>query len=155
MLNVLGAFVLSGIGVFLIGLLHLSLAEITVVLAVPVMFLYKLFGNRPSFFVLGGVAGGIAGSLAAFWAYVVVPIQYYYDIWGWPGVVGGIVAVILVPAQLILFLAVAIIKGGALVHIFKFFGGICLGSAGILLFNSGFSTPMWSVFFKRKSNGAV
>jgi len=132
------------------GLMHLSLGEITIILAVPVMFLFKLFGNRPSFFTYGGLLAGILGGVAAFWAYVVVPIQYYYELWGWLGIAGGIVAVLLLPVQLIMFLVVAYIKGGAAVYLGNFFGGIAFAIAGMLLFNSAFSMPFWRYFWKKK-----
>ena len=155
MLYVLAAFVAVVGGVLLKGLLHLSLGEITIALAVPVMLLYKLLGNRPSFFVYVGMVAGFLGGFAALWAYVVVPTQYYYQIWGWPGIVGGIIAVILVPAQLVLFLVVAFLKGGAAVYLGNFFAGICFGLAGMLLFNSAFSMSIWSYFLKKKRSEAV
>jgi hypothetical protein len=155
MLYVLAAFVAAVAGVLLKGLLHLSLGEILISLAVPVMLLYKLFGNRPSFFVYAGMIAGFLGGFAALWAYVVVPIQYYYQIWGWLGIVGGIVAVLLLPAQLILFLVVAFLKGGAAVYLANFFAGICFGLAGLLLFSSAFSMPIWSYFLRKKRSEAI
>lgn len=150
MLYVIVAFVAVVVGVFLKGLFHLSLGEITIILAVPLMFIYKLLGNRPSFLMYGGIVAGLLGGFTAFWAYVVIPIQYYYDLWGWLGIAGGIVAVLLLPAQLIMFLAVAYLKGGAAVYLGNFFGGIAFALAGMFLFNSAFSLPIWRYFWKKE-----
>jgi len=155
MLYILAAFVSVVAGVLLKGLIHLSLGEITIILVVPVMLLYKLLGNRPSFLIYGGLVAGLLGGFAAFWAYVVVPIQYYYELWGWLGIAGGTVAVLLLPAQLIMFLAVAYFKGGAAGYLGNFFGGIAFALAGMFLFNSAFSMPIWRYLWKKRRENTV
>ena len=150
MLYVLAAFAAVVAGILLKGLLYLSLGDILISLAVPVMLLYKLFGNRPSFFIYVGMIAGILGGFAVLWAYIIVPIQYYYQVWGWLGIVGGIVATLLLPVQLILFLVVTYIKGGAAMYLGNFFAGLCFGLAGLSLFNSAFSMPIWSYFLRKK-----
>ena len=156
MLYVVAAFGLSAVGILMKGLLHLSLADVVVILALPVMFLYKLLGNRPSFFAFGGIIGSFAGGISAFYGYVIVPIQYYYELWGWMGVVLGVVAFLLfIIPELILFLVVAYIKGEAAVYIGEFFSGICFGIAGVCLLNSAFSWSIWSRFSRKKSDEAL
>jgi hypothetical protein len=152
MLQVLMAFVLSVIGVLLKGLLNLTLAEVALFFAVPCVFFYKLFGNRPGFLVYVAMIGALGGAGAAFYGYVIVPIQYYYSVWGWIGVIAGVIAAILLPLELVLFFAVAYFKGGAAVYIGKFLAGICFGFAGIFLFNSAFAKSPWRWLSQRKSD---
>ena len=150
MLQVLIALVLAVIGVLMEGLLNLSLAATALLLAAPCVFFYKLFGNRPSFLVYTAIIGAFGGGIAAFWGYVVVPIQYYHSVWGWGGVVAGVIAAILLPLEFVLFFAVAYFKGGAAVYIGKFLAGVCFGFASLFLFNGAFATSPWSWLSKRK-----
>ena len=150
MLQVLIALVLTVVGVLMKGLLNLSLAEVALLLAAPCVFLYKLFGNRPGFLVYAAMIGAFGGGIAAFWGYVIVPIQYYYSVWGWGGVIAGVIAAILLPLELVLFFAVAYFKGGAAIYIGKFLAGICFGFAGLFLFNGAFAKSPWSWLSKRK-----
>ena len=154
MLKVLGAFVAVVAAILMKGLLNLAFTEILLTLAVPLIFLYKCLGNRPAFLVYVGFAAGFFGGLAFVFGYIVVPIQYYYAVWGWPGVVGGVIATILLPFQLVLFFAVAFFKGGAAVYIGKFISGVLFAIAGGLLFASCFSASPWARF-QRKRAGDV
>ena len=150
MVNLLVGLIIAIVGVLLKGLLNLSVADFLVILAIPFVFLFKLFGNRPGFLVYASMVGAFAGGISAFSGYIVVPIQYYYSLWGWGGVVTGVIAAILLPLEFFLFFGVALVKGGAAEYMGKFFGGICFGLAGLFLFNSAFSQSPWSWFSKRK-----
>jgi len=150
MVKVLVALVIAAVGVLLKGLLNLSLADVLVVLAIPFVFLFKLFGNRPGFLVYAAMLGGFAGGVSVFWGYVIVPIQYYYSLWGWSGVAAGVIAAVLLPLEFFLFLGVAFFKGGAAEYMGKFFGGICFGLSGLFLFNSALSRSPWSWLARRK-----
>lgn len=150
MIKVFVALVIAMIGVLLKGLLNLSLAEILVVAMIPFVFLYKLFGNRPGFLIYAAMLGSFAGGVSAFWGYVIVPIQYYYSVWGWGGVVAGVIAALLLPLEFFLFLGVAFFKGGAAEYVGKFFGGLCFGFAGLFLFLSAVSQSPWSWLSRRK-----
>lgn len=152
MLQVLIALVLTVIGVLMKGFLNLSLAEVALLLAVPCVFFYKLFGNRPGFLVYAAMIGALGGGVAAFYGYVIVPIQYYYSVWGWGGVIAGVIAAILLPLELVLFFAVAYFKGGAAVYVGKFLAGICFGFAGIFLFSGAFAKSPWRWLLQRKSD---
>lgn len=151
MLYILVGLVAAVIGVLMKGLSHLSLADVAVLIAIPLVFLYKLFGNRPSFLIYAAVLGSFAGGVSAFWGYVIIPIQYYYSLWGWVGIVAGVIAVLLLPAQLVLFLVVAFFKGGAAVYVGNFLSGICFGLGGLFLFNSAFGKSPWSWLSRGKS----
>ncbi len=150
MVKVLVALVIAAVGVLMKGLLNLSLADVLVVLAIPFVFLFKLFGNRPGFLVYAAMLGAFAGGVSVFWGYVIVPIQYYYSLWGWGGVAAGVIAAVLLPLEFFLFLGVAFFKGGAAEHMGKFFGGICFGLSGLFLFNSALSQSPWSWLARRK-----
>jgi len=152
MLQVLIALVLTVIGVLMKGLLNISLAEVALLLSVPCVFFYKLFGNRPGFLVYAAMIGALSGGVAAFYGYVIVPIQYYYSVYGWGGVIAGIIAAILLPLELVLFFAVAYFKGGAAVYIGKFLAGICFGVAGIFLLNGAFTRSPWRWLSQRRSD---
>lgn len=152
MLQVLIALVLTVIGVLMKGLLHLSFAEIVLLLAVPCVFFYKLFGNRPGFLVYAAMIGALCGGIAGFYGYVVVPIQYYYLVYGWGGVIAGLIAAILLPLELVLFFIVAYFKGGAAVYIGNFLAGICFCFAGIFLFNGAFAQSPWRWLSQRKGD---
>ncbi len=151
MIKVFVALVIAVIGILLKGLWNLSLAEMLVVAMIPFVFLHKLFGNRPSFLIYAAILGAFAGGVSAFWGYVIVPIQYYYSVWGWGGVVAGIIAALLLPLEFFLFLGAAFFKGGAAAYIGKFFGGICFGLAGLFLFHSGASQSPWHWLSRRKA----
>lgn len=86
--------------------------------------------------------GAFGGAGAAFWGYVIVPIQYYYSVWGWGGVVVGVIAAILLPLELVLFFVVAFFKGGAAEYMGKFLAGICFGFVGLFLFNGEISVEL-------------
>ena len=150
MVKPLVALVIAAVGVLLMGLVNLTLVEVLVIVAVPFVFLFKLFGNRPAFLRYAGVLGAFAGAVSAFWGYVIVPIQYYYVLWGWGGVAAGVIATILLPLEFFLFLGVAFFKGGAAEYVGKFFGGICVGLSGQLLLNSAISQSPWSWLARRK-----
>jgi len=150
MLQVLIALIVAFLGVLMKGLLNLSLAEVALLFMIPFVFLYKLFGNRPGFLVYAAVIGAFGGGGAAFWGYVIVPIQYYYSLWGWGGVIAGVIAAILLPLELVLFFVVAFLKGGAAEYIGKFLAGICFGFAGFLLLNGAFAKSPWSWLSRRK-----
>lgn len=151
MIKVFVALTITVIGVLLKGLLNLSLAEILMIAMIPFVFLYKLLGNRPGFLIFAAALGAFAGGVSAFWGYVIVPIQYYYSVWGWGGVVAGVIAALLLPLEFFLFLGVAFFKGGAAAYIGKFFGGICFGLAGLFLFHSAASESPWSWLSRQKS----
>lgn len=99
MLQILIALVLTVIGVLMKGLLNLSFAEVALLLAVLCVFFYKLFGNRPGFLVYAAMIGALGSGVAFFYGYVIVPIQYYYWVWGWSGVIAGVIAAILLPLE--------------------------------------------------------
>jgi hypothetical protein len=153
MLQVLIALVAAVIGVLIKGLLNLSLAEVALLLAIPFVFLYKLFGNRPGFLVFAAMIGAFSGGAAAFWGYMIVPIQYYYSLWGWRGVVAGVIAAVLLPLELVLFFVVAFFKGGAAEYIGKFLAGICFGFAGLFLFSGAVAKSPWSWLPRGKGEG--
>jgi hypothetical protein len=144
MLQILIALLLIVVGILIKGLLNLSLYEVALLLATPCVFLYKLFGNRPSFLIYAAMIGAFGGGISAFFGYVIVPIQYYYSICGWSGVVAGIAAAIPLPLGLIIFFAVACFKGGAAVYIGDVLAGICFGLAGHFLFVSALIKSPWS-----------
>jgi len=152
MLYVLGSFILAAAGVLLKGLLNLSLSDVFVVLAIPMMLVFKVLGNRPAFFVYVAMLAGFAGGISFLYGYVIIPIRYYYGIWGWGGVVGGVLASLLLPFQLIIFLSVAYFKGGAVVYIGDFFAGILFGFAGLLLYLSPFTGSIWARLFHKGRN---
>lgn len=81
MLQVIIAFVFAVVGILMKGLLNLSLAYVAVSFAIPIVFLYKLFGNRQCFLLYAAIIGAFAGGVSAFYGCVIVPIQYYYSIW--------------------------------------------------------------------------
>lgn len=149
MLKVLGAFVLAAIAVAMKGVLNLSLGDILLILAVPFVFLYKLLGNRPEVLAYVGFFAGFLGALAFIAGYVVVPIQYYYSLWGWFGVAAGIIATILLPFQLLFFFGVAFFKGGAAIYLGKFISGVLFAVSGLLLFTSVHSTSPWERFRRK------
>lgn len=155
MLQILIALVLTVIGVLMKGLLNLSFAEVALLLAVLCVFFYKLFGNRPGFLVYAAMIGALGSGVAVFYGYVIVPIQYYYWVWGWSGVIAGVIAAILLPLEIVLFIAVAYFKGGAAVYIGKFLAGICFGLAGLFLFNGVFAKSPWRWLSQRKSDTDV
>ncbi len=150
MIKVCIALALAVVGVLMKGLLHLSLVDAVLVLMIPFVFLYKLLGNRPHLLVYAGMLGAFAGAASFFYGYIIVPIQYYYSIWGWSGVVAGVIAALLLPLEFFLFLGVAFFKGGAAVYIGKFIGGICFGISGWLLFVGAVSQSPWSWLSRRK-----
>lgn len=150
MLQVLIALVLAVVGLLMEGLVNLSLAATLLLLAIPCTLLYKIFGNRPSYLVFAAIVGTIGGGIAAFWGYVVVPIQYYHSVWGWGGVVAGVIAALLLPLEFVLFFAVAYFKGSATIYIGKFLAGICFGFSSLFLFNGAFAKSPWSWLSKRK-----
>lgn len=150
MVKVLIAIVIATIGLLMKGLLNFSLADVLVILMIPFVFLYKLFGNRPSFLLYAAMLGAFAGGVSAFWGYIIIPIQYYYSLWGWGGVVAGVIAAFLLPLEFFLFLGVAFFKGGAAEYIGRFFGGICFGFAGTLLFWGAASRSPWNWLTRRK-----
>lgn len=143
MIKVLVAFVVAIAGILLVGLLNLSIANVVVVFAVPFVFLFKLLGNRPLFFVYAAFIAAFAGGVSVFFGYIVAPIEYYFSIWGWVGVVAGVIAAILLPLQLFLFLSVAFLKGGAGVYLGQFLGGLCFGISGFLLYVGATSQSPW------------
>jgi hypothetical protein len=151
MIKIFIAFIITIIGILLKGLWNLSLAEMLVFAMVPFVFLYKLFGNRPSFLIYAAIIGSFAGGVSAFCGYVIVPIQYYYSVWGWGGVITGIIATLLLPLEFFLFLGVAFFKGGAAAYIGKFFGGICFGLVGLFLFQSAISQSPWYWLSRRRT----
>lgn len=146
MLKVLGAFVLATIAIVMKGILNLSLGDMLLILAVPFVFLYKLLGNRPAVLSYVGIFAGFLGALAGIGGYIVVPIQYYYSLWGWSGVAAGIIATILLPFQLLLFFGVAFFKGGAAIYMGKFISGVLFAVSGLLLYKSIFSASLWERF---------
>ena len=150
MIQVLIAIFFIIAGVLMKGLINLSFSEIIIVLSVPCVFIYKLFGNRPSFLVFAGMLGAFCGGIAGFYGYIVVPIQYFYSIWGGGGIVVGVIAAILLPINWLIFLFVAYLKGSATVYIAKFVAGVCFGLAGVLIFNGSISKSPWSWLFPRK-----
>lgn len=150
MLQVIFALALTVIGVLMTGYIHLSLAEVVLLLAAPCVFIFKLFGNRPRFLVFAAYIGAICGGLAFFEGYVVVPIHYYYSVWGWGGVIAGIIAAILLPLEFVLFFAAAYFKGGAADYIGMFLAGICFGFAGLFLFNGVCAKSPWGWLSKFK-----
>lgn len=143
MLKVFGGFVAAVLAILMKGLWNLSLGEMLLIMAIPLMFLYKLFGNRPTFLLYVGFFSGFLGGWAFIWGYIVVPIQYYYSLWGWSGVAVGVIATILLPFQLLLFFAVAFIKGGAAEYIGRFISGVLFAVTGTLLWLSALSTSPW------------
>ena len=149
MLKVIGALVAVVLAILMKGLLNLTLGDMLLIVAVPLMFFYKLFGNRPGFLIYVGFASGFLGGWAFIWGYIVVPIQYYYSVWGWPGVVGGVIATILLPFQLLLFFAVAFFEGGAAEYIGKFISGVLFAIGGMLLWLSVLSASPWERFRRR------
>ncbi len=151
MLKVLGAFVAVVLAIFMEGLRNLSLGDMLLILAVPIMFVYKLLGNRPAFLIYVGIFCSFLGGWAFLWGYIVVPTQYYYSVWGWPGIVGGVVAAILLPLQLLMFFAVAYFKGGAAEYIGKFLSGVFFSIAGLMLWFSSFSASPWERFRRRNA----
>lgn len=157
MLKVLGAFVAVILAILMKGLMNLSLGDMSLILAVPLMFLYKVLGNRPAFLIYVGFFCGFLGGWAFLWGYIVAPIQYYYSLWGWSGVVAGIIATILLPFQLLLFFAVAFFKGGAAEYIGKFLSGVFFAIAGLLrllLWSSVFSVSPWARFRRKTASDA-
>ena len=150
MVKVFVALVLAVIGVLMKGLMNLSLADMFVFLMIPLVFLYKLLGNRPGFFAHAATLGMFAGGMSAFFGYVVAPIQYYYSVWGWGGAIAGIVAALLLPLEFFLFLGVAFFKGGAANYMGQFFGGIFFGLTGFILYYGAVSESPWNSLFRRK-----
>ncbi|MGH8670709.1 MAG: hypothetical protein ACREUA_01545 [Burkholderiales bacterium] len=148
------ALVAVAIGVLLKGLFKLAFVEWVIILAVPEVLLYKLLGNRPPAFGIAGMLAGVLGCLVALWAYVVVPTQYYYELWGWLGIAGGIVAALLFPTQLIMFAAVAYFNGGAAAYFGNFFAELAFALAGMLLFYSAYSMPIWKYFWRKWRKGS-
>lgn len=74
MLQVIIAFVFAVVGILMKGLLNLSLAYVAVSFAIPIVFLYKLFGSRQCFLLYAAIIGAFAGGVSAFYGYVIVPI---------------------------------------------------------------------------------
>jgi hypothetical protein len=134
MFKVFFAVVMAIAGVLLVGLLNLSIANMAVILVIPFVFIFKLFGDRPLLFAYATYIGVLAGGVSMFHGYILVPIQYYYGIWGWGGVAAGVVAAILLPLEAVLFLVTAYIKGGSGHYVGQFLGGICFGIAALLVF---------------------
>lgn len=148
MLYIIAALFFSVVGVLLKGLMNLSIGELGVLLGIPVIFFYKLLGNRPSFLAIASWPIAICAGGAGIYAYFIVPMLYYYKLWGYFGIFIGIVAAILVPIEAILFLGVALFKGGAVLYICHFFAGISFAMAGLCLFNSTFTPSIWRTFTK-------
>ncbi len=150
MIRIFIAFIFAIAGFFLFGLLNLSIANAVVIVAVPFVFIYKLFGNRPSFFMFAAFAAAFAGGFSLLHGYIIAPIEYYYSIWGWGGVVAGVIAAILLPLEAVLFLAVTYFKGGAGIYVVHFFGGICFGISGFLLYAA--AMPKWMMGINDKKS---
>jgi hypothetical protein len=144
MIRIFVAFAFAVVGILLQGLLRMSIAEGIVVLTLPIVLLYKLLGNRPHFLIYFVFVAIFAGALAGIHGYIIVPIQYYYSVWGWPGVIAGIIATLLLPLQIVLFLGVALIKGGGAEYIAKFFGGLCFALSAAFVAHGAFSVSPWS-----------
>jgi hypothetical protein len=151
MVKVIIAIVLVMTGIAVKGLMHMNLADLAVFIAIPFVFVFKLLGNRPKIFVIAGMIGVLGGGIAAFGGYIVAPIQYYYSLWGWGGVVAGVLAAILLPLEFFLFVGVALVKGGAAEYVGKFISGICFGFAGVLLLSAAITDSPCTWFSKRKN----
>lgn len=149
MLKVFGAFVAAVLAILMKGLINLSLGEMLLILAIPFMFLYKVFGNKPAFLLFVGFFSGVLGAWDFIWGYIVIPIQYYYSLWGWSGVAAGVIATILLPFQLLLFFAVAFFKGGAAEYVGRFIAGVLFGITGLLLWISTLSASPWERFRRK------
>lgn len=153
MLLVLASFVIAVVGLLLTGVMNLTLANALVLLALPFVFVYKLLGNRPSILFIAAVLGAIGGGLSAFWGYFVVPTLYYFTLWGWSGVVIGVIAGLLIPLQAVLFIGAAIVNGDAGVYVGKFLGGLCFGLTGMLMFRGAAAQSPWRWLARRKQAG--
>jgi hypothetical protein len=152
MIKVLFGLALVLVAIVLKGLVNITLGDVLLLLAAPILLVYKMLGNRPSFFVYVGFLAGLLGAAAFVCGYIVVPLQYYYSLWGWYGVVAGVVATLLLPVQLFLFLGVALIKGDAWLYVGKFITEVIFGFAGMLLFASCLSASPWERFRKRDAD---
>lgn len=136
MMKIFFSIIFAFLGIILKGLLNLSLAELLLILMIPVIIIYKISGSSKTSFAYAAFIAAFAGGLSALWAYIIVPIQYYHAIWGLKGIVVGIIATILLPLQFFLFLFVALFKGGAFLYICKFFAGIFFGLSGFFAFKT-------------------
>jgi hypothetical protein len=135
------ALVVAFVGVLMKGFVNLALADIVVILMIPLVLIYKLLGNRPAFLEYAGIVGLVAGISAGWWGVLVVPIQYLYSIWGWSG---ASVGAILAPVSPVIFLGVAFWKGGAVEYVGKFLAGSCFAATGLLLMRGAVGKSSWS-----------
>lgn len=146
MIKVVLASVLILGAIALKGIVNLALGDMLLSMAAPVLLFYKLLGNRPHFLMYVGFAAGLLGGAAFLWGYIAIPLQYYYSVWGWWGVLAGVVATLLFPVQILLFLGVAFVKGGAWLYVGKFITELLFAVAGALLFASSTSASPWARF---------
>ena len=151
MLKVFASLVVMVAAILLVGIWQVTLGGVALIVTWPLVFLYKLLGNRPGFLIYVGFLAGFLGGLAFIWGYIFVPIQYYYSLWGWGGVFVGVLATILLPFQLFLFFGVALFKGGAAIYIGNFLSDVLFGISGLLLYMSIFSASPWERFRLRNS----
>jgi hypothetical protein len=138
------AIVIVTVGLLVEGLINVSVADILVVLAIPFVCLYRLLGRRPRFLRYVGNVAMFAGAVSAIYGFAWAPTRYYYGLWGWSGILLGVIAAVVVPLQPIVLLATAFIKGGAAIPIAKLLSGICFGIAGRLLSIASATPPIFA-----------
>lgn len=149
MLQIVAALFFVALGVVLEGLANLNLGEIIVLCAGPVLFVHKLFGNRPAVLAGVGKIAWWAGAMAAAYGYFIVPIMYYQVIWGWKGVAGGIVCAILAPLQLVLMMVASYLNDGSAPYLSQFFGALAFGLAAFMFLGAAGQPSPWR-FLARK-----
>lgn len=140
---VLGTVLLIG-GVALKGLINLTLPEMVLFLGPPILLIYKLLNNHPSFLVHGLWLFGLCGSLAGLNSEIFVPTIYYYQHWGLMGVALGIVTGVLIPIQIVLFPIIAILKGKAIVAVCHFFAKFLFLGSGLVFYRAFLTPPLWT-----------
>lgn len=154
MLQLLLALFFVAVGVLVEGLANLNIGEIIVLCAWPVLFTHKLLGNRPALLAGLGKITWFAGAMAAAFAYFIVPIMYYQVVWGWPGVVAGIVCAILAPLQLILFVVASAFNDGSAPYAVRFIGGLSFGLAAFLMMGAATQPSPWRFLMRKLARRA-
>lgn len=132
--------------IFVRGLDDSSYGELLLLLLSLLAFVYRAFGGRPSLLSFAPIFGAYLAGFGFLWCYVVVPIQYYYSLWGWFGALVGVIAA---PFEVGLFPAIALLKGGSALYVARFISGILSGIAGIFLFHCAHNIPLRQLLVRR------